>query len=917
MQSRSRIEDYTSSPGSVTLDMKKIGHLAALALFVCFVVAGCGGRGTSSTSSTKSSSATLTSVSVAGGNTVATGMTLQLSANGGYSDGTSSNITSQVTWKTSDASIASISASGLLTALKAGSVSVTATMGTVTGNASVTVGQAVLTSVSVTGPSSLGLGATQQFTAQGTYSDKTTQTLSSQVSWHTSDSTVATITAAGLLTAQKIGSVTVTATVGGLVGNLPITVTSPVAASIHISPSPISMAAGNSTQLTANAVYTDGSIQDVTSQATWSSSASTVVSVDAAGLAKAVSQGSATITATVGSLSGTVNATVTAATLKSIAVTPSTASIAMGETQAFTANAIFSDGSSTDITKSVTWSSSAGTVAAVDATGLATGLATGSASITATSSTISGSASLTVTAATLTSIDISPDGDFIPVGGQDQLTLTGTYTDGTTQTLTTATWSSSDSTLASVDSTGLVTGVADSAGNAVTITAQAGGLTSTTTIFVTSAIAESITITPVTASIASGTTQQFTVNGIFSDGSIQPLTAGLSWSSSAPSVASISNAGLATGASAGNATITATYGSMTASATLTVTAATLKQIVVTPPAPAVGINGTMQFTATGIFTDNSTQDVTSQVTWTSSDATIALISNTGLASALANGTATITATEQGVSGSATLTVSNATLVSIAVTPANPIVPPHTRIQMTAMGTFSDGTTVPLSGVTWYTDSGRYASVSGSGVVFTKKTYKTVAVHAKLNGIVGQTSITITSMTLNTLVITPADPTIATGTTQQFQMLGTFSDGVTTVDLTSSARWQTSNFADAVISRSGLATGLASGTVTITASYGGLTPATTTLTVSNATLQSIAVTPVAQTVVLGGVQLYAATGTFSDGSTQDVTGVCTWTSSDPSVALVNQTALASSVTQGTTNIKATFQGVSGSATLTVN
>ncbi|HXE08343.1 MAG TPA: Ig-like domain-containing protein, partial [Acidobacteriaceae bacterium] len=269
------------------------------------------------------------------------------------------------------------------------------------------------------------------------------------------------------------------------------------------------------------------------------------------------------------------------------------------------------------------------------------------------------------------------------------------------------------------------------------------------------------------------------------------------------------------------------------------------------------------------------------------------------------------------SGSATLTVSNATLVSIAVTPANPIVPPHTRIQMTAMGTFSDGTTVPLSGVTWYTDSGRYASVSGSGVVFTKKTYKTVAVHAKLNGIVGQTSITITSMTLNTLVITPADPTIATGTTQQFQMLGTFSDGVTTVDLTSSARWQTSNFADAVISRSGLATGLASGTVTITASYGGLTPATTTLTVSNATLQSIAVTPAAQTVVLGGVQLYAATGTFSDGSTQDVTGVCTWTSSDPSVALVNQTALASSVTQGTTNIKATFQGVSGSATLTVN
>ncbi|HLJ76566.1 MAG TPA: Ig-like domain-containing protein [Acidobacteriaceae bacterium] len=897
--------------------MKKIGHLT-LALFVCVGILGCGGSGKRSTS-TNNSSSTLTSLSVTAPNNLAAGLTMQLAASGAYSDGTSSDVTAQATWKTSDSTIASVSSSGMLTALKQGSVTVTATMGSVTGSASVTVGQPVLRSISVSGPSSVGLGATVQYTAQGVYSDQSTQPVTSQLSWHTSDSTVATITASGMLTAQKQGSVTVTATVGSIAGNLSVTVTAPVLASIRVNPSSFSIAAGQTKQLAASGVYTDGSVQDVTSQATWSSSATNVVTVSATGLATGVSQGTATITAAVGSISGTSNATVGAAVLSSITVTPSSASVAAGETQAFAANAIFSDGSQTDITSSVTWSSSATGIATVDATGLATGVASGSASITATSGTVSGSASLTVTAAKLTSIDISPDGDSIPVGGQDQLLLTGTFSDGTTQTITNATWSSSDSTLASVDpNTGLVTGVADSGGNAVTITAQAGGFTNTTTIFVTSAVAESIFITPATVSIASGTTTQFAVNGIFSDGSTQPLTSGLSWTSSAPSVAGISASGVATGSTPGQSTITATYGSMSATATLTVTAATLKAIVVTPPVPTVGINGTIQFTATCVFTDNTTQDVTSQVTWISSASSVAVISSTGLASALSNGTSIITASDQGVSGTATLTVTTATLVSIAVLPANPIVPPHTRLQMTAVGTFSDGTTVQLTGVTWYTNTGRYASVSGSGVVRTKRsTAQAVPVYAKLNGIVGQTSLTITSMSVTSLQLAPVNPSIATGTTEQFQLIGLFSDGVTTVDLTKSARWQTSDFSAAVINRSGLATGMAAGSVTITGSYGGLTPATTTLTVSNATLQSITVAPAAQTVIIGGLQPFTATGSFSDGSTQDLTLVCTWTSSTPTVAVVNQIGVATSVTQGTTNITATFHGVSGSGALTVN
>ena len=140
--------------------------------------------------------------------------------------------------------------------------------------------------------------------------------------------------------------------------------------------------------------------------------------------------------------------------------------------------------------------------------------------------------------------------------------------------------------------------------------------------------------------------------------------------------------------------------------------------------------------------------------------------------------------------------------------------------------------------------------------------------------------------------------------------------MTTVDLTPSARWQTSNYQYAVINRQGLVTGVTAGSATITGTYSG-TSATTTLTVSNATVQSITVTPASPTIALGSMQQFAASGLFSDGSTQDITSISTWTSSTPTVAVVNAHGLASSATHGQTTISATFRGVPGSTLLNVN
>ncbi len=162
----------------------------------------------------------------------------------------------------------------------------------------------------------------------------------------------------------------------------------------------------------------------------------------------------------------------------------------------------------------------------------------------------------------------------------------------------------------------------------------------------------SITVTPASPSIAAGTTQQFTATGHYSDNSTQNLTNSVTWSSSSPAVATISNSagsqGLATGVGIGAATITAASGSVTGSATLTVTATALISISIGPSGPSIAQGTTLQFSATGNYSDGSIQILTSSVTWSSSNLAVATISNStgsqGLATALGTGQTTITAT---------------------------------------------------------------------------------------------------------------------------------------------------------------------------------------------------------------------------------------------------------------------------------
>jgi hypothetical protein len=184
----------------------------------------------------------------------------------------------------------------------------------------------------------------------------------------------------------------------------------------------------------------------------------------------------------------------------------------------------------------------------------------------------------------------------------------------------------------------------------------------------------SLALSPINPSISRGTVQQFTATGTYSDNSTQDLTTSATWTSSAASVATISNTaganGRATSAAAGTATITAAVGGVSASTTLTVTPATLVSLAVSPTNPSISLSSTQQFTATGTYSDNSTQNLTTSAIWTSSITSVATISN----AAGANGLATSVAAGQTQIAAAVGSVLASTALTVTGSAANNVIP---------------------------------------------------------------------------------------------------------------------------------------------------------------------------------------------------------------------------------------------------
>ena len=302
------------------------------------------------------------------------------------------------TFTVADSTIATQVSPGVFRARKNGTTTITATAvqagQTVTGTATLTVQQnAVSVTIDPGSRTFHAVGQTQAFSASA--KDANNAAVSGVAfNWSSSDATVASVDANGVVTAHKNGTATIRVEAGG--GSAEATVTvSQVAATLSVDPASVTLTfLGDHAKLTATAKDSNGVAMD-NAGVTWVSSAPNVVSVDAAGNATAVSDGTALVTAISGSLRAGAGVTVHR-TAVAIRLNEDTFDVAVGETKQLTATPVDAGGSSVNAPP-VTWRTSDSSVATVSTSGLVTGMHAGHVTITADAVTVQGSAQVTVT----------------------------------------------------------------------------------------------------------------------------------------------------------------------------------------------------------------------------------------------------------------------------------------------------------------------------------------------------------------------------------------------------------------------------------------------------------------------------------------------------------------------------------------
>ncbi|WP_150910408.1 Ig-like domain-containing protein [Marinobacter halotolerans] len=312
----------------------------------------------------------------------------------------------------------------------------------------------------------------------------------------------------------------------------------------------------------------------------------------------------------------------------------------------------------------------------------------------------------------LTDVSISPGSVTLAINSSQTLSAAGIYSDNTSRTLDgQVAWSSTNEATASVSDSGVVT--ANSAGG-TEVVATSGSISKSIPVTVSPATLQSISVSSAVSQVPAGLSTRFLASGLYSDGTQQNLTDQVVWSVSDQTRASIDvSTGLLTGQQAGSITVTATKEGLSGSLSFTVSPATLQSLQSTPATLALAKGTSQRVTVTGLFSDNSNQNVSDQISWSSSAESIATVSDDSLVTALLEGSATLTASLAGTQVDLPVTVTSAELAFLSLTPVNKTLPLGRSQQYVAQGTYSDGSVQDLSAaVTWFS-SNQDAAVIGN------------------------------------------------------------------------------------------------------------------------------------------------------------------------------------------------------------
>jgi hypothetical protein len=390
-------------------------------------------------------------------------------------------------------------------------------------------------------------------------------------------------------------------------------------------------------------------------------------------------------------------------TVTEVQLTPPSPAVPQGLSMRLAATAIYSDASREDVTARVGWSSSDEAVATV-AQGQVTAGVRGVSVVRARLGELEAAQVVTVVDARLMALAVSAAAPGMPRGTSLQLAATGTFSDGSSRDLTwQADWSCPDGRL-SFGAPG--TAVGREVGQALAV-ARLSGVAGQLAVAVGDAEVVSVRLAATQDRLPLGLQARVSVEADFTDGSTRDVTADASVTSTDPAVVDVAADHLLVTRGIGSAWLTASLSGHQAQRQLEVTPAELVDLQVSPPVAEVAAGQQLPYLAIGTFTDGTQADVTSMVTWQSSDAAVAQLSNAldslGVAFARVMGQVVVTAVDPatGLSASGTLSVQRGALVGIDLGAKSVSLGVGQTLQLVATGTFSDGSTDEVTaGLAW-------------------------------------------------------------------------------------------------------------------------------------------------------------------------------------------------------------------------
>ncbi|WP_165452207.1 Ig-like domain-containing protein [Paenibacillus thalictri] len=809
----------------------------------------------------------------------------QISLVATYTDGTTANVTDKANWSTTNDSIASVN-DGLITGVSSGSATINATYGSQNVSISVAVDSVRRLDLDQT-DLIMKVGGTKQMKLMALFDNGDYEDMAEKAEWSSNKGSVADAFK-GLITAYGTGQATIT----GKYGNKSVTVVVnvDVAKRLDMDKSDLFLKVNGTEQVKVTAVYADGSSEDVTSKATWTSDNEDVASVEKGNIT-GYSSGQTTINASYGGKTTTVSVDVE--TARKLEMKVSSVQLNTGDSYSAELTATYADGTTENVTDRAKWTSDKESVAYATK-GTIKAISAGEAIVTAQFGSVT--AKLVVDVDVARSLTVNKKTVSLRTGGTEQLTVTALRADSSKVDVTDQVEWSVDNIAAVKVTKGKIEALAT--GQAV-VTAKYGDTTAVVTVQV--EIPSKLELDVTDVFLKENNTKQLELTATFADGTSEKVTSKADWTSSNENNAIVTG-GLIRSIKMGQATITASYGGKTATATVDVEVP--RKISLNKTAIDLRTGVSEQLTVTAVYAEGDPVIVTDKAVWSIDNQDVAMVSK-GNVTAYKSGSAVVTVTFGGKTATVQVAVDQATYLTANLTKIS--LQAGGTSQLTVTATYPNGQTEDVTQkVVWTSKTTSVAGVNKGlvtaidrGATTITATYgdKTVSVSVTVGEVTGLT------VSQNKLLLSEGQSAAITVT-------AAFKDG-TSKGVTDDADWSSSQEKVAKV-YGGVIRAISGGTATITVKYGDKTE---TVSVEVDMANRLSLNTKLLVMDKDGQAQLVLTATNSNNETETVTDKAQWKTNADKVADVDR-GLVTAYSGGKATITATYGGKSVAVTVEV-